>query len=134
MERLDAQEICKAENLMIKFTHRAEEVVNLMFGDHDKIEIHGDTYLSEDGKTVIHYYWDGYDAEPYDNCSISFPFYWLNMNYEDLKAIKPKFWEEETVRRKKVWREERKKAEKESEENARAEYERLKKHLENYGE
>ncbi len=129
MERLDAQKIRHAEEVMTKFSHRAEEVANLMFGDHCKIETHGDTYLSNDGETVTHYYWDGYDAEPYDNCSVEFPFNWLNMSFEELKELKPKYWEE--VHRIQIEEEKRKRKEEETkrikeEEKERQEYERLK--------
>ena len=126
MERFDIEEVRKAEDLISKFNHRAEEVVNLMFGDHDKIVTHGETYISTDGKTVTHSYWDGYDAEPFDNCDVSFPFEWINMSFEELKAIKPKFWEEELARRKheQEFREHLEDEKHEREE--RAEYERLK--------
>ena len=131
MERLDAQEIRRAEDVVTKFKHRAEEVVNLMFGDHCKISSHGDTFLSDNGKTVIHYYWDGYDAEPFDNCSVEFPFDWLNMSFEELKEIKPKYWEEVEKLRKKT-AEEIKRAQKEmDEQKEREEYERLKAKFEN---
>ena len=130
MQRFDAQEVRKAEDLMTKFQHKAEEVVNFMFCDLEKIETHGDTFLSEDAKTVTHYFWDGYDAEPYDNCHVEFPFEWINMSYEELEAIKPKFVEDMRIRRQNALKEAVEKAEADYEAKQRAEYERLKKHFE----
>ena len=131
MERLDVNEIRHAEEVMTKFSHRTEEVVNLMFGDRCKIATHGDTWLSDNGRKVIHYYWDGYDAEPFDNASVEFPFEWLNMSFEELKEIKPKFWEEWEKLRKKTAEEIERTQKEMDEQKEREEYERLKAKFEN---
>jgi len=130
MEKLNAQEIRHAEDVMTKFEHRTEEVVNLMFGGHCKIATHGDTRLSAHG-TVVHYYWDGYDAESFDNCSVEFPFYWLNMSFEELNEIKPKYWEDVEKLRKKTAEEIERNRKEMDEQKEREEYERLKAKFEN---
>lgn len=135
MERLDVQEISHAEDVMTKFSHRTEEVVNLMFGDHYKIITHGDTYLTDNiltgEKYVKHYYWDGYDAEPFDNCSVEFPFDWINMTFEELKEIKPKYWEDMQKSRKKMAEEINRVQQEMDEQKEREEYERLRAKFEN---
>ena len=138
-QMFDSSEIRHAEDLIVAFETRADEVAKLMFGKRRSIHSTGRTYLCGDDKTVCYTYWDGYDAEPYDNASIEFPFDWLNKTDEELKAMYDSYWAEQDEKRRK-WEEEeakRKAEEKKAKELIREsdgfkEYQRLKEQYKEY--
>lgn len=126
METFDPEKIVEAEDLVGRFSERANEVTRILYSDLYCIRSHGSSCISVDGTTVIHFYWDGYDAEPFDNCSLSFPFDYVNMTNEELEALKPKVRAEVEEERRLAEEERERRQKEEVERKEREQYERLK--------
>lgn len=137
--KFDIDEVANAEDLITDFEVRAAQVAMIMFSGRYKIRSIGNAYAFKNRNEVDLHYWDGYDAEPFDNCSVTFPFDWLNKTDEELKAMYQSYWDEQDeIARKHREEQERKEAEEEEakrqvrESNEFQEYLKLKEQYEKY--
>ena len=137
--KFDIGEVAEAEDLIIDFEERAAQVAIIMFSGRYKIRSTGSADVFKDRNEVVLRYWDGYDAEPFDNCSMTFPFDWLNKTDEELNAMYKPYWDErDEIARKYKEEQKRKEAEEEEakqrvrESNEFQEYLKLKKQYEKY--
>lgn len=113
--KFDIDEVKKAEYLMSNFERRAKRVATIMFAKRCGIHTTGRAFLLPASYEVLLTYWDGYDAEFFDNCELRFPFEWLNKTDDELKEMYKPYWDErDEITRK--YKEEQKRKEAEEEE------------------
>lgn len=137
--RFDIDDVRKAEHLMNSFERRAKRVATIMFAKRYGIRTTGRAFLLPADGQVLLSYWDGYDAELFDNCELRFPFEWLNKTDEELDAMYKPYWDErDEIARKHKEEQKRKEAEEEEarrcvrESNEFQEYLKLKKQYQKY--
>lgn len=80
----DANNIFTLQCINSKFLHRVSEVINLMYGDKIGIIYHDDSIVNSDLETIVHYY----HTDNNESHTLTIPFNWINMSYEELKKIK----------------------------------------------